>query len=122
MLEGGEEAGERFARVLLPDLAQCFRRPPLPPGAELRAERWPLTGLVLDGGHIFTDGACFDAEFPTLRVAGWAVVAYDADFRLLGSLRGVVPRNLCPSQSARDGEDRVETGPVLRAKMWPNTK
>ena len=33
------------------------------------------------------------------------MVAYDADVHLLGSLRGEVPRNLCPSQSARDSED-----------------
>eukprot|EP00959_Pyramimonas_sp_CCMP1952_P396059 8298440-Pyramimonas_sp.AAC.1 len=42
-------------------------------------------------------------DYPILRVAGWSVVVYDANRRLIAEAWGAAPLSQGPEQLARDG-------------------
>ncbi|CAK0863804.1 unnamed protein product [Prorocentrum cordatum] len=96
----GEEAGECFARCWLPQ----------PPRAALRSDAmavmWcnrPVDGLL--GGRLYLDGSALDPEHASLRRAGWSIVQCDSDGNMECAVYGSVRQDLCPFQSAKDGED-----------------
>ncbi|CAK0798446.1 unnamed protein product, partial [Prorocentrum cordatum] len=97
----GEAAGEDFARCWLP-------APPPPQGPRTDAMSvWWIRRPPDDrlNGKLYLDGSAVDPQFGSLRRAGWAIAQCDDDGNLIAGVYGTVRRDLCPQQTARDGED-----------------
>ncbi|CAK0824062.1 unnamed protein product [Prorocentrum cordatum] len=95
-----EAAGENFARGWLPG------PPRAAPRTDAMAATWanrPEGGLLR--GRLFLDGSAMDPEHESLRRAGWSIVQCDADGDLESEVYGTVCLDLCPLQTAKDGED-----------------
>ncbi|CAK0873828.1 unnamed protein product [Prorocentrum cordatum] len=96
----GEEAGECFARCWLP------QPPRAAPRSDAMAVMWcnrPADGLL--GGRLYLDGSALDPEHESLRRAGWSIVQCDSDGNMECAVYGSVRQDLCPFQTAKDGED-----------------
>ncbi|CAK0836444.1 unnamed protein product, partial [Prorocentrum cordatum] len=63
----------------------------------------PADGLL--GGRLYLDGSALDPEHESLRRAGWSIVQCDSDGNLECAVYGSVRLDLCPFQTAKDGED-----------------
>ncbi|CAK0815915.1 unnamed protein product, partial [Prorocentrum cordatum] len=95
-----EEAGECFARCWLP------QPPRAAPRSDAMAVMWcnrPADGLL--GGRLYLDGSALDPEHESLRRAGWSIVQCDSDGNMECAVYGSVRQDLCPFQTAKDGED-----------------
>ncbi|CAK0863284.1 unnamed protein product, partial [Prorocentrum cordatum] len=96
----GEEAGGCFSRCWLPQPPQTAWR------SDAMAVMWvnrPADGLL--GGRLFLDGSALDPEFECIRRAGWSIVQCDEFGILEAAVYGTVCLDLCPFQTAKDGED-----------------
>ena len=104
VLKQGEEAGERFARGLFPEVTQAWMEPhERQDKEEVIWIKRPAAGFF--HGNIFVDGSASDPEAEVLRRAGWSIVMYSEGWQLLGAVCGTVPLSWAPLQLARDGED-----------------
>ncbi|CAK0854014.1 unnamed protein product [Prorocentrum cordatum] len=56
-------------------------------------------------GKLYLDGSALEPQFGALRRAGWAIAQCDDDGNLVAGVHGTVRRDLCPQQTAKDGED-----------------
>ena len=63
----------------------------------------PASGRL--SGTVFTDGSALRPESVLSRRAGWAIVMIDGHGNEIAAVYGLVPHNLGPEQTARDGED-----------------
>ncbi|CAK0867581.1 unnamed protein product, partial [Prorocentrum cordatum] len=63
----------------------------------------PADGLL--GGRLYLDGSALDPEHESLRRAGWSIVQCDSDGNMECAVYGSVRQDLCPFQTAKDGED-----------------
>ncbi|CAK0891345.1 unnamed protein product, partial [Prorocentrum cordatum] len=63
----------------------------------------PADGLL--GGRLYLDGSALDPEHESLRRAGWSIVQCDSDGYMECAVYGSVRQDLCPFQTAKDGED-----------------
>ncbi|CAK0802081.1 unnamed protein product [Prorocentrum cordatum] len=96
----GEEAGGCFSRCWLPQPPQTAWR------SDAMAVMWvnrPADGLL--GGRLFLDGSALDPEFECIRRAGWSIVQCDEFGSLEAAVYGTARLDLCPFQTAKDGED-----------------
>ncbi|CAK0843141.1 unnamed protein product, partial [Prorocentrum cordatum] len=96
----GEEAGECFSRCWLPQPPQTAWR------SDAMAVMWvdrPADGLL--GGRLYLDGSALDPEFECIRRAGWSIVQCDEYGNMQAAVYGTVRLDLCPFQTAKDGED-----------------
>ncbi|CAK0852813.1 unnamed protein product [Prorocentrum cordatum] len=76
------------------------------PRSDAMAVMWrnrPADGLL--GGRLYLDGSALDPEHASLRRAGWSIVQCDSDGNMECAVYGSVRQDLCPFQSAKDGED-----------------
>ncbi|CAK0865821.1 unnamed protein product, partial [Prorocentrum cordatum] len=76
------------------------------PRSDAMAVMWrnrPADGLL--GGRLYLDGSALDPEHESLRRAGWSIVQCDSDGNMECAVYGSVRQDLCPFQSAKDGED-----------------
>eukprot|EP00959_Pyramimonas_sp_CCMP1952_P381850 8001635-Pyramimonas_sp.AAC.1 len=96
---------EMFARGLFPEPGQCAGRPPFNPSWGPWVHGALQLPILLEGGHVFTDGSGLDQHHPPLRVAGWSVALHSSDRCYVGALFGAVPPDIGITGTARDGED-----------------
>jgi len=96
-----EQAGEQFARCLLPDPAGLL------PKALWHAETswWQQPASSVISGLIFTDGSCLYPGFPALRRCGWALAQMNEQGEIDSVCYGPCPREVCPRQTIPEAED-----------------
>ncbi|CAK0793246.1 unnamed protein product [Prorocentrum cordatum] len=100
LFAAGEEVGECFSRCWLPQPPQTAWR------SDATAVMWvnrPADGLL--GGRLFLGGSALDPGFECIRRAGWSIVQCDEFGNLEAAVYGTVRLDLCPFQTAKDGED-----------------
>ncbi|CAK0826411.1 unnamed protein product, partial [Prorocentrum cordatum] len=110
----GERAGDNFGR--------CWPPAPEPPQGRRTDAMWvqyvcrPADDKL--NGKLYLDGSALEPQVGALRGAGWAIAQCD-DGNLVAGVYGIVWRDLCPQQTAKDGEDlaawmiAASTGPAV---------